>query len=478
MLVSVQIEYNTDVRAIITEVEDQIEDSLSLSCSTHPDQNKWYKNSSPHFVWNKPKTVLGFSYILDDISSTVPDDISEGEASEKEYSGIVDGRWYFHLKALGDPSLTATLHYKLNIDTTPPEFDEVAFREGSSALSRRPTLQFHAEDLLSGIDYYQYAVDKDDFKNTESPLKIPHLDAGTRTVTLRVYDKAGNSNESKVKIEIIALATPKITSIKNTIAIFESQVIKGEGPKNNKLKIYGEGSFGQKFVWETKIDDKGKWRYTHLGVLAPGEIKVYTVAFGNLEGESEKSDEKEFTVLSGTIYLFSYRIPIWAGVLLIILILAVIRYLSRFAPAVLSPRLKNKKIFVIASRGKEFIALEKYREISTDPKFFELPWGEVPLGEDVNSATKELIGKVIPSIGISIKNKIDFFLDEKKSAPASFVFATWDKGDIEIDREQGYVGFWLLDQDKIDDYLNHFPSKSQKMVLKLFKKSLEEKNKD
>ncbi len=132
--------------------------SLILTSPTHLKQKQWYSNNNPKFTWSNPDGVSGFSYVLNKDSDTIPDNFSEGTATEKTYTGIADGVWYFHLKALGNSQITDALHYKVNIDVTPPEFEYLRFREGDSTTTRRPTLEFSAVDMTSGVDYFEYKI--------------------------------------------------------------------------------------------------------------------------------------------------------------------------------------------------------------------------------------------------------------------------------------------------------------------------------
>ncbi|MFH1749604.1 MAG: hypothetical protein ABH837_01775, partial [bacterium] len=135
-----QISDDADIEGTVPQ-SDQVltKEDLTLYSSTHPDQNKWYADNTIKFIWNKPNHPTGYSYIFNQNSSTVPDNISEGLAQEKTYSDVVDGIWYFHLKALGNSFSPPVLHWKVNIDITPPEFEYLRFKEGDSTTDRTPT---------------------------------------------------------------------------------------------------------------------------------------------------------------------------------------------------------------------------------------------------------------------------------------------------------------------------------------------------
>ena len=70
--------------------------------STHPDQNKWYKNNNPTLSWNKVKGAEGFSYALNDDPFGEPDNTIDTPSNFVSFDNFKDGIWYFHLKAKKD----------------------------------------------------------------------------------------------------------------------------------------------------------------------------------------------------------------------------------------------------------------------------------------------------------------------------------------------------------------------------------------
>ncbi|MEM2481278.1 MAG: hypothetical protein QXG14_04550, partial [Candidatus Hadarchaeales archaeon] len=94
-----------------------------LGSPTHPNQNEWYPDNSPQFWWGIPSStspIVGYSFLLDGVESTVPDEtvnISENSFSPGQ---LADGVWYFHIRAKdaagnwGSPS-----HFRVQIDVTP-----------------------------------------------------------------------------------------------------------------------------------------------------------------------------------------------------------------------------------------------------------------------------------------------------------------------------------------------------------------------
>ena len=183
--------------------------------STHPDQNKWYKNNNPTISWEKEEGVTDFSYSIDYDFHSTPDNISEGNNTSISYTDLEDGIWYFHLKAKKGDIWGGVTHYIVQIDTTPPAVFNLVFEptlKNRNVTSREPIVSFMTTDALSGVDHYEIKTinfteggEKETgfFMEVASPYKLPLLDLGEHEVIVRAFDVAKNWRDVSVRIEVI-----------------------------------------------------------------------------------------------------------------------------------------------------------------------------------------------------------------------------------------------------------------------------------
>jgi len=103
----------------------------ALRSPTHPDEATWYAGSDPSFTWtgSDPRQngnyaecasgVAGYSYVLDGSPATDPDTSVDGTGPAAAFSGLADGVWYFHVRAVDKVgNLSATSHWAVR-DRTP-----------------------------------------------------------------------------------------------------------------------------------------------------------------------------------------------------------------------------------------------------------------------------------------------------------------------------------------------------------------------
>ena len=180
--------------------------------TTHPDQNKWYKDNNPNFYWQKDEGVTDFSYSFDQDPLSTPDNNSEGGHSSVGYSDVKDGVWYFHVKTKKDEVWGGTSHYSVSIDNTPPAAFTPTVEPSVNTSEKQPLISFITTDALSGLSYYRLryvditSAEQEElaslFTEVSSPHRLPALKIGKYLVIVVAYDAAGNFREGTVKLTI------------------------------------------------------------------------------------------------------------------------------------------------------------------------------------------------------------------------------------------------------------------------------------
>jgi hypothetical protein len=183
--------------------------------STHPDQNKWYKNNNPTFSWEKEEGAVEYSYTINNDFGDVPDNVSEGSHTSVSYTSLEDGIWYFHVKAKKGNVWGGASHYIVQIDSSAPASFTIDFEpklRSPVMTSREPIVSFITTDALSGIDHYELKVidfnasgknEAGFFTEVASPHKLPSLNTGEHEIVVRAFDVAGNWKDNSQRIEVI-----------------------------------------------------------------------------------------------------------------------------------------------------------------------------------------------------------------------------------------------------------------------------------
>jgi len=168
--------------------------------STHEESSNWYSTSTAQFSWDVPFNVTGVRLLVSQEEDATPRVVYAPPISERSIKDLEDGVWYFYVQLRNDFGWGEAGQKKIQIDTTPPsEFTIELLDQGIH--SDVPKLFFEAEDVLSGINYYEVVIG-DTISDTVYPKDIlgsayivPPQSGGQKLVTVKAYDKAGNVRE-------------------------------------------------------------------------------------------------------------------------------------------------------------------------------------------------------------------------------------------------------------------------------------------
>jgi hypothetical protein len=179
---------------------------------THPDQNRWYKNNSPSFSWEKIEGVEASSFSLDDDPFGEPDNVVDTVKSFVSFEEVEDGIQYFHLKSKKDEVWGGTSHFKVMIDRTSPMSFEPTLEPFSFTAGKDLLIYFNTTDSLSGMDNYKARITNltnpenivfSGWIRAESPFRLKKEARGVFEVTIRAFDKAGNFQEGRFEARVL-----------------------------------------------------------------------------------------------------------------------------------------------------------------------------------------------------------------------------------------------------------------------------------
>ncbi|MEJ0021756.1 MAG: cohesin domain-containing protein [Candidatus Doudnabacteria bacterium] len=184
--------------------------AVTVTSVTDPVSDDWYNQPNATFSWDRPAGVFGYSFVLDQIPDTVPDDILDTTiTTSKSYTGLTDGTWYFHIKARvqsASAGFGRTTDYKIQVDTSSSPAFEVKLLGGTDAnhVTQTPTIIFEAMDATSGIDHYEIVLDNRTIANkADSPYTFDKIATpGAHLIKVLAFDKAGNEQTAQLPIQI------------------------------------------------------------------------------------------------------------------------------------------------------------------------------------------------------------------------------------------------------------------------------------
>lgn len=251
-----------------------------ISVSLYPNPASWY-NFVSQFTpsWKLSPDISGLNTAFNTNPNFVVPPDSEGLFESKTFPAVdKDGIYYFHIRFQNSKGWGSTVHYRIAVDTQPPIPFKIDVKTGLASDEPSPKIVFNTADSLSGIDRYEIVVNsgKPVVINT-SEYSLLTSPPGQYMVKVMAYDKAGNSIEDRIQIEILPIEMPSINSITKKIVLGSDNILemKGSAIPDENVEITIEDSH-KLLVLQTdsKVDAQGIWSFRLERELRRGDYFV------------------------------------------------------------------------------------------------------------------------------------------------------------------------------------------------------------
>lgn len=170
---------------------------------TNPNSESWYATKEVKFFWNQQRKGDRFRYAFNDLPNYTPKLDPVSDHNFVSLPVISDGIYYFHLIVERDGLIAPTVHYKVKIDTTAPPKPIIKASGRKVKAGEVVRFEFYNQDEQPSYQNGFYvSLDEGTFLPVLAQLNIPFIESGRHTITLRVFDNAGNFSESFETIQV------------------------------------------------------------------------------------------------------------------------------------------------------------------------------------------------------------------------------------------------------------------------------------
>jgi len=264
-----------------------------ITSTTHPDQTKWYADSSPEFLWTLPLGTLEVRTLIGTSPSSVPTIRYAPPIGNKKVDALPDGVYYFHLQIRTAAGWSGVAHYRVNIDTKPPKPFSITFPHGTKGIEPRPIVLFNTTDGQSGVSHYDIKVGDGEPERiapvaVSNSYSLPAQYPGKHTVIVTAVDRAGNTTSASADFTIEAIEAPIITSYPEEIESGDLIKIRGTTYPNSDVTILIKQE--EKVISEemSRSNSSGDFTLIITKRIDPG---VYTFTARVTDGRGAKSNE-------------------------------------------------------------------------------------------------------------------------------------------------------------------------------------------
>ncbi len=258
---------------------------------THPDPEKWYSGGNVKFAWPVPADITAIRLFLDKEPYSVPAEIAPKGLVEKNYPGLSDGVWFFHIQFQNQNGWGKIAHFRARIDAKKPEKLNIVLQPPAEPAEFNVRFFIEAADSGSGIDYYEIRINDGEKTVWQPPengiFAAPALPAGNYVLKVKAVDKAGNFLAGSAGFSVGSLTPPQFTDWKPNMRTGDILVARGQTYPLSEVTVWMEKN-GQPFQVQTvKSEDKGMFVFIAEEKLEKGLYEFWA------EVESEKGVKSE-----------------------------------------------------------------------------------------------------------------------------------------------------------------------------------------
>lgn len=344
-----------------------------ITSSTHTDQAGWSSQTTAKLSWSIPDDVSAIRTLLNDSSGSIPTKVYEPAVSSIELPDLEEGVQYFHLQFRNAEGWGRVAHYRLAVDTKPPE--NFSIKPLPDADLSNPAQQFllDIQDEGSGIAYFVVQIDGGDPYQYEdstgsSTIALPELPPGHHSLVIEAFDKAGNSLIATHSFNILAFDKPQFTEYPSEINEEVIPVIKGVTRANSEVTITlkKQNTASQDQTYTVMSDQSGEFIFIPEGTLTLGVYTIGATAIDAYGAQSDPADEIKIAVQQpGYLAIGSFVVSVLSVIvplvgLLVLLVLLLLYSMNRFRG--MKAGVLRESHEAVAIVEKEFTALLKNLE--------------------------------------------------------------------------------------------------------------------
>ncbi|MBI5913430.1 hypothetical protein HY839_03270 [Candidatus Azambacteria bacterium] len=250
----------------------------NVSVPLYPSPDNWYNIATPfRATWALPLDITDVSTAVN-INPNFTPQRSERLFDNKIFDSVPEGVSYLHVRLRNAMGWGPTAHYRLAIDTAPPAPFIIESASGFQTDDPAPVFQFEASDALSGISHYLVKIgDAEAFEWKNGKLQLPLQAPGTRKVSVRAVDHAGNGTSANVELTTIPIASPAITFVteKMFFGAEDGITVKGTALPNIDVRALLARATGEVMAEQiVRADSNGNWGLVFSEPLGIGTYAV------------------------------------------------------------------------------------------------------------------------------------------------------------------------------------------------------------
>lgn len=298
-----------------------------IRSSTHPSQDAWYTSREASFEWTLPKSVTAVRTLYDDKAVSSPSKVYDPAINNRSFIADSDGVLYMHVQFKNASGWGDISHYKFAIDSKAPDTPSVTIPGGTTTSDPQPLVSVVSNDTLSGIDHITLSLSGREpvsYSIVQNNLyKTPRLSPGKNTVTITVFDKAGNSSKTDIDLTLLHIDPPTVTDY--TKYVEEGGIVRVSGTTypRSTVEVTLVDRTNKQVVFTATSNDDGEYTASSDDTIKSGIYEMKPRVTDQKGTVSDFGEVKVVVIEKVTLIRIGMFVMNWLSVILIVIIASV-----------------------------------------------------------------------------------------------------------------------------------------------------------
>lgn len=323
---TIEIKPNENAEVAPPSVPSGTPDAPVVISSTHPESGKWYNNPNVDLRWEVPSDVSAASTLVSSNPNSIPTVTYSPPIANKKLANLEDGTWYFHVRLKNKNGWGAVRHFKIQIDTVPPNPFKITFPHGSTSDEPRPVSYFNTTDSLSGVNYYEVKIGEGQFMRlttqevASNPYTPPTQDPGTHPMLVKAVDMAGNETVQTAEFVVTPLDPPQLQDMPSEIDYGDPIRLRGTSYPLIEVEIVVADAENVRTTQVVNTLSNGEFAMTWPKKLNSGSYSVTLRAVDSRGAKSEYTKPVTFTVKDSKFSTVGALVLNWLSVIILLIL--------------------------------------------------------------------------------------------------------------------------------------------------------------
>lgn len=309
------------------------QDEFEITPLPIPD-DEWFATTSVTLSWSLPTNVSEMKTLVSKNPDDSPTKAYQVPVSSVTIDSLEEGINYFLLQFRFGQEWGTVIQNPIQVDISDPEYVVIKEVERKDDSDPRVSFAIEATDTYSGISRYEIEIDggePEKWEKTENDgiYKPGNLTPGEHVLTVRAFDRAGNSTSSDMVFLVKSLEPPVLISesVPDRALVGDTISVRGISYPDADVTVYISHNDNEALEKNVRTNTNGEFFVDITDGAKAGKYTMWFSVTDNRGAVSSNSIKRSVEVTQPLIMLFGLRAVTYLSVIVPLIALIALLFL-------------------------------------------------------------------------------------------------------------------------------------------------------